>query len=85
MALVFSEAGLAWPCPPCGGNPESDFDLDMGESGIEEHVHGHGWFGHGTTSNNTILGAFRLRFYSRIMLMVPARPVFGTQQAFVSW
>ncbi|KAK4132807.1 hypothetical protein BT67DRAFT_73355 [Trichocladium antarcticum] len=21
------------------------FDLDMGKSGIEEHVHGHGWFG----------------------------------------
>jgi hypothetical protein len=27
--------------------------------------------------HNTILGAFRLRFYSRIMLLVPARPVFG--------
>lgn len=31
IRLWFSETGLAWLCPPCGGNPEGDFASDMGK------------------------------------------------------
>mgnify|MGYP007135353876 CR=1 FL=1 len=67
-ALVFRELALRGSARHAVENPKNDFDLGMGKSGIEEHVHGHGWFGEGQAQYHP--GAFLLRF-SRIMRLVP--------------
>jgi hypothetical protein len=80
MASALRKLALHGPARHAVGIQKAISILTWGNPGIEEHVHGHGWFGRGTTSTIPSLGRFVCAFYSRIMLLVPARQVFGSRK-----
>jgi hypothetical protein len=79
MASALRKLALHGPARHAVGIQKAISILTWGNPGIEEHVHGHGWFGRGTTSTIPSLGRFVCAFYSRIMLLVPAHQVFFPQ------
>lgn len=58
MASVLRKLALHGPARHGVGIQKAISILTWGNPGIEEHVHGHGWFGRGTTSTIPSLGRF---------------------------